>query len=88
MFKFDQAHPACTNEEELPVLEEFFQERFIPSAVEMISNEVKIGVTTGRIIAIIGPEYRFMMARLLINDFLAEYKKLIDGYLKRNFESN
>ena len=39
----------------------------------MISNEVKIGVTTGRLVAIIGPEHRFMMSRLLVNEFLIEY---------------
>lgn len=51
----------------------------------MISNEVKIGVTTGRIVAVIGPEHRFMMASLLIKEFLSEYQTLIYGYLKRDF---
>lgn len=51
----------------------------------MISNEVKIGVTTGRIVAVIGPEHRFMMANLLIKEFLNEYQKLIYEYLKRDF---
>ena len=52
----------------------------------MISNEVKVGVPSGRIVDIIGPEHRFMMSRLLVNEFLSEYQRLIFGYLKRDFE--
>ena len=54
----------------------------------MISNEVKVGLPSGRIIDIIGTEYRFMMSRLLINLFLSEYQKLINEYLKRDFNEN
>ena len=63
----EKAPPFCSQESEIPSLESFFQGIFIPSAVEMISNEVKVGVPSGRIIDIIGTEYRFMMSRLLIN---------------------
>ena len=49
----------------------------------MISNEVRS--QSGRIVDIIGPEHRFMMSRLLVNEFLVEYHKLVDGYLKLDF---
>lgn len=52
----------------------------------MISNEIKIGVPSGRIVDVIGLEHRFMMSRLLINLFLTEYEKLIFTYTKRDFE--
>ena len=51
----------------------------------MISEEVKVGVPSGRIVDIIGPEHRFMMSRLLINKFIDEYQKLIMDYLKHDF---
>ena len=69
----EKAPPACTQESQLPDLELFFQDIFLPSTVEMISNEVKVGVPSGRIVDIIGAEHRFMMSRLLVNEFLVEY---------------
>lgn len=83
----DKAPPSHQNlrTSSLPELEQFFQSKFIPSAVEMINNEVKVGVPSGRMIDIIGPEHRFMMSRLLINKFLDEYNRLIQGYLKHDF---
>ena len=72
----------------LTELEQFFQSKFIPSAVEMINNEVKVGLPSGRIVDVIGPEHRFMMSRLLINKFLDEYHTLIKGYLEHDFGSN
>ena len=71
----DKAPPSHENinESTLTELEDFFQKKFMPSAVEMIRDEVKVGVPSGRIIEIIGPEHRFMMSRLLLNKFLVEY---------------
>lgn len=51
----------------------------------MIESEIKIGLTSGRIVDVLGPEHRFMISRLLLNEFLAEYQALINGYLKRDF---
>ena len=86
----DKAPPPCTNinESTLPELEQFFQSKFMPAAVEMIRDEVKVGVPSGRIVEIIGPEHRFMMSRLLLNKFLNEYQKLIKGYLKHDYEND
>ena len=79
----EKAPPACNEPSKLPSLDNFFQDTFNPSAIDMINSEVN--GTTGRIVAIIGPEYRFMMARRLVTDFLTEYQTLINGYLKKDF---
>ena len=51
----------------------------------MLTNEVKMGLSSGRIIDVFGPEHRFMISRLLLNEFLDEYQFLINEYLKRDF---
>ena len=84
----EKMKPACNDASHLPELENFFQRIFIPSAVDMISNEIKIGVPSGRIVDVIGLERRFMMSRRLINLFLGEYKNLIHEYIKRDFGEN
>ena len=84
----EKAPPACTQESHIPLLERFFHELFIPSAVEMLTNEVRVGLPNGRIVHTIGPEHRFLISKLLINNFLEEYRTLVNGYLKRDFSQN
>lgn len=82
----EKAPPICQHRSDLPDLARFFHEVFTPSAVAMISNEVKVGMTSGRIVDVLGPEHRFMMSRVLINDFLIYYKQaFVKKYLKRDF---
>lgn len=81
----EKAPPICHHRSDLPDLARFFHQVFTPSAVAMISNEVKVGMTSGRIVDVLGPEHRFMMSRLLVNEFLIQYHELIERYLTRDF---
>lgn len=84
----EKSPPVCKAKNSLPELQRFFQEQFIPDAIVMIEGEIKIGLTSGRIVDVLGPEHRFIISRLLLNEFLAKYQELINGYLQREFATD
>jgi hypothetical protein len=81
---YGQWKPVVIEENDLPALQTFFTEIFIPACTEMIAKEVRIGVPSGRIVDIMGHDLRFVTSFQLIQRFLTEhYNILIREFLNR-----